>query len=50
VRSVALRHPCSQTPLHTFIYRREPWTSEKDIAALEQDWAHNPRWKGVKRG
>jgi isocitrate lyase len=25
-------------------------TREQQIAALEQDWAHNPRWKGVKRG
>src|SRR5258706_178167 len=23
---------------------------EKQIQALEQDWAHNARWKGVKRG
>src|SRR5258708_6143000 len=23
---------------------------EKQIQALEQDWAQNPRWKGVKRG
>src|SRR6266852_740040 len=23
---------------------------QKQIAALEQDWAENPRWKGVKRG
>jgi isocitrate lyase len=25
-------------------------TREQQIAALEQDWATNPRWKGVKRG
>jgi isocitrate lyase len=25
-------------------------TREQQIAALEQDWAQNPRWKGVKRG
>jgi isocitrate lyase len=24
-------------------------TREQQIAALEQDWANNPRWKGVKR-
>ena len=23
---------------------------EQQIAALEKDWANNPRWKGVKRG
>ncbi len=23
---------------------------QKEIVALEQDWAQNPRWKGVKRG
>ena len=23
---------------------------EQQIAALEKDWATNPRWKGVKRG
>lgn len=23
---------------------------EQQIAALEKDWAQNPRWKGVKRG
>ena len=25
-------------------------TREQQIAALEKDWAENPRWKGVKRG
>ena len=25
-------------------------TREQQIAALEQDWADNPRWKGIKRG
>lgn len=25
-------------------------TREEQIAALEKDWAENPRWKGVKRG
>ena len=24
-------------------------TRDQQIAALEKDWAHNPRWKGVKR-
>ncbi|MCI4441199.1 isocitrate lyase [Tibeticola sp.] len=28
----------------------EQMTREQQIAALEQDWATNPRWKGVKRG
>jgi isocitrate lyase len=23
---------------------------EEQIAALDQDWAHNPRWKGIRRG
>ena len=25
-------------------------TRAEQIAALEKDWATNPRWKGVKRG
>ena len=25
-------------------------TREQQIAALEKDWAENPRWKSVKRG
>ena len=25
-------------------------TKEQQIAALEKDWAENPRWKGIKRG
>jgi len=25
-------------------------TREQEVAALEQDWAQNPRWKGIKRG
>ena len=25
-------------------------TREQQIAALEKDWAENPRWKGIKRG
>ena len=24
-------------------------TRDQQIAALEKDWAHNPRWKGIKR-
>ena len=28
----------------------EQLSREQQIAALEKDWAHNPRWKGVKRG
>ena len=23
---------------------------DQEIAALNKDWAENPRWKGVKRG
>ncbi|MFZ4651102.1 MAG: isocitrate lyase, partial [Rubrivivax sp.] len=25
-------------------------TREQQATALEQDWASNPRWKGIKRG
>ena len=25
-------------------------TREQQIAALERDWATNPRWKGIQRG
>ncbi len=25
-------------------------TREQQVAALEKDWAENPRWKGIKRG
>jgi isocitrate lyase len=25
-------------------------TREQQIAAIEKDWAENPRWKGIKRG
>ncbi len=25
-------------------------TREQQAAALERDWADNPRWKGIKRG
>lgn len=28
----------------------EQLSREQQIAALEKDWASNPRWKGVKRG
>ena len=28
----------------------EQLSREQQIAALENDWSHNPRWKGVKRG
>ncbi|MBX9792764.1 MAG: isocitrate lyase, partial [Burkholderiaceae bacterium] len=24
-------------------------TREQQIAAIEKDWAENPRWKGIKR-
>ena len=26
-----------------------PLTRDQQIAALEKDWAENPRWKGIKR-
>ncbi len=29
---------------------KEQLSREQQIAALEKDWATNPRWKGVKRG
>ena len=25
-------------------------TRQQQVAALEKDWAENPRWKGIKRG
>ena len=25
-------------------------TRQQQIAALEKDWAENPRWKGIQRG
>jgi isocitrate lyase len=28
----------------------EQLSREQQIAALEKDWASNPRWKGIKRG
>jgi isocitrate lyase len=28
----------------------EQLSREQQIAALEKDWANNPRWKSVKRG
>ena len=28
----------------------EQLSREQQIAALEKDWATNPRWKGIKRG
>ena len=31
-------------------YTTEPVSREDQIAALEKDWATNPRWKGIKRG
>jgi isocitrate lyase len=36
-------HHMSQAP-------SQQLTREQQIAALEKDWATNPRWKGVKRG
>jgi isocitrate lyase len=27
-----------------------PMTREQQIAALDKEWAENPRWKGIKRG
>jgi isocitrate lyase len=31
-------------------YTTETLSREEQIAALEKDWATNPRWKGIKRG
>ena len=31
-------------------YTTEQLSREEQIAALEKDWATNPRWKGIKRG
>ena len=28
----------------------EQLSRSQQIAALEKDWATNPRWKGIKRG
>ena len=28
----------------------EQLSREQQVAALEKEWATNPRWKGVKRG
>ena len=28
----------------------EQLSREQQIAALEKEWATNPRWKGIKRG
>ncbi|RRJ27831.1 isocitrate lyase, partial [Pandoraea apista] len=25
-------------------------TRQEQVKQLEQDWANNPRWKGIKRG
>ena len=29
---------------------KTPQSRDQQIAAIEKDWADNPRWKGVKRG
>src|SRR5438874_2298088 len=39
--------------LHSLTFLEIPMTNltrEQQIAALEKDWAENPRWKGIKRG
>src|SRR5258708_10439770 len=52
MRRVAARHRSAHTlaidiSLHS---EAELDQRQKEIVALEQDWAQNPRWKGVKRG
>ncbi|MCK7494942.1 MAG: hypothetical protein MZW92_30425 [Comamonadaceae bacterium] len=42
------RLPSHQRPKE-FPHDRNP-TREQQAAALEKDWAENPRWKGIKRG
>jgi hypothetical protein len=39
----------SQASLNTLIRNTRMSTREQQIAALEKDWAENPRWKGIKR-
>src|SRR3970040_734677 len=34
----------------SFIGEKNVEQRKKQTAALEKDWAQNPRWKGVKRG
>ncbi|MFM7800816.1 MAG: isocitrate lyase, partial [Limnohabitans sp.] len=29
---------------------KNPLNRQQQIAEIENDWANNPRWKGVKRG
>src|SRR6267142_6427243 len=50
MRHVAARHRGSHT-LRTHLHTPENSVDrQKEIQTLEQDWAKNPRWKGVKRG
>src|SRR6267142_5191596 len=50
MRRVAARHRGSHT-LRTHLHTSENSVDrQKEIQTLEQDWAKNPRWKGVKRG
>ena len=51
VRSVPIK-PLVFT--HSRLHPKEPdmtkLTREQQIAAIEKDWAENPRWKGIKLG
>src|ERR1700704_2940235 len=50
MRRVAARHRGSHT-LRTHLHTSENSVDrQKEIQTLEQDWAKNPRWNGVKRG
>ena len=46
LRAITLR----TLPLLVFKPERTLEQRKKEIAAIEKDWAENPRWKGVKRG
>src|SRR5712691_5867076 len=47
---VALRHNSPHTCSTEIRTENSVNQREKDIAALQKDWAGNPRWKGIKRG
>src|SRR6266568_780355 len=50
MRRVAARHRGSHT-LRIHLHTSENSVDrQKEIQTLEQDWAENPRWKGIKRG
>src|SRR6185503_9655889 len=50
MRRVAARHCGSHTSRIRYLPRRNALDLQKEIQTLEQDWAKNPRWQGVKRG